>query len=55
MYTRQVFDRLNGLTGDAPIHENYDTFTGKLLQASHFSWSAAHLLLLYKAMGEVRE
>lgn len=55
MYTRQIFDRLNGLTGDAPIHENYDTFTGKLLQASHFSWSAAHLLLLYKAMGEVRE
>ena len=47
-YTRQVFGRLEGLTGDAPIHENYDTFTGGRLQASHFSWSAAHLLLLYK-------
>lgn len=53
-YTREVFDRLYGLTGDAPIHENYDTFTGALLQASHFSWSAAHLLLLYKDYGKPR-
>jgi len=32
----------------APIHENYDPHTGKRLKASHFSWSAAHLLLLYE-------
>lgn len=54
MYTRQVFDRLEGLTADAPIYENYDTFTGKGLQASHFSWSAAHLLMLYRSYGEKR-
>lgn len=54
MYTRQVFDRLEGVTADAPIYENYDTFTGKGLQASHFSWSAAHLLMLYRSYGEKR-
>ena len=54
MYTRQVFDRLEGLTADAPIYENYDTFTGKGLQASHFSWSAAQLLMLYRSYGEKR-
>ena len=51
-YTRRVFDRLQGLSGDAPIYENYDTFTGRPLQASHFSWSAAHLLLLYERYGK---
>ena len=48
MYTQQVFDRLQGLEDDAPIHENYDVYTGERLKASHFSWSAAHLFLLYK-------
>ncbi|MBK5720725.1 glycoside hydrolase [Dysgonomonas sp. Marseille-P4677] len=47
-YTQQVFDRLQGLESDAPIHENYDVQTGERLKASHFSWSAAHLFLLYK-------
>lgn len=47
MYTNQVFERLKGLGGNAPIHENYDTQTGKRLKAPHFSWSAAHLLMLY--------
>lgn len=46
--TRQVFDRLDGLTGDKPIHENYGTHTGERLKAPHFSWSAAHLLMLYE-------
>lgn len=46
-YTEQVFKRLDGLIGDAPIHENYDTHTGARLKAPHFSWSASHLLLLY--------
>lgn len=46
-YTKQVFDRLNGLRADAPIHENYETSTGKRLKSPHFSWSAAHLLLLH--------
>lgn len=46
-FTMQVFDRLNGLKTDAPIHENYGTHTGERLKAPHFSWSAAHLLMLY--------
>ena len=50
-YTKQVFDRLNGLRADAPIHENYETSTGKRLKSPHFSWSAAHLLLLYRESG----
>lgn len=51
-YTMQVFDRLEGLTEDAPIHENYGTHTGERLKAPHFSWSAAHLLMLYDEYGE---
>ena len=47
-YTCQVFDRLHGLKGDGAIHENYETYTGKQLKAPHFSWSAAHLLMLYE-------
>lgn len=50
-YTDRVFTRLYGLTGDAPIHENYDTHNGGLLKAPHFSWSSAHLLMLYWEYG----
>ena len=51
-YTQQVFDRCQGLTGDAPIHENYGTHNGERLQASHFSWSASHLLMMYEDYGK---
>ena len=50
-YTRQVFDRLQGLTGLGAIYENYDTKTGAPLQSANFSWSAAHLLMLYNDYG----
>lgn len=50
-YTRQVFDRLQGLTGRGAIYENYDTKTGAPLQSANFSWSAAHLLMLYNNYG----
>lgn len=46
-YTDQVFTRLKGISGDAPIHENYDTHDGSVLKAPHFSWSSAHLLMMY--------
>lgn len=51
-YTRQVFDRLDGLKEGAPIHENYGTHTGERLKAPHFSWSASHLIMLYKEYGK---
>ena len=47
-FTRNVFDRLQGLKEDTAIHENYDTFTGGTLKAPHFSWSAACLLMMYR-------
>lgn len=47
-YTEQVFNRLDGLQASAPIHENYGTHTGERLKAPHFSWSAAHLLMLFE-------
>lgn len=46
-FTEQVFERLNGLKGSAPIYENYDPHTGVGYRAPHFGWSAAHLLMLY--------
>lgn len=51
-YTLQVFDRLQGLTEDAPIHENYGTHTGERLKAPHFSWSSSHLLMMYEEYGK---
>lgn len=51
-FTDQVFTRLQGLTETAPIHENYDTHNGGRLKAPHFSWSSAHLLLLYEEYGK---
>lgn len=51
-YTLQVFDRLQGLKEEAPIHENYGTHTGELLKAPHFSWSSSHLLMLYDDYGK---
>lgn len=51
-FTDQVFTRLQGLREDAPIHENYDTHNGARLKAPHFSWSSAHLLMLYEEYGQ---
>jgi putative isomerase len=49
MFTRQLFDRPEGLkNSDKPIRENYDPLTGKGMKVKHFSWSAAHYLLLYR-------
>lgn len=52
-YTDKVFTCLEGIQADAPIYENYDTFTGKGIrsQSHNFSWSAAHLLMLYNEYG----
>ena len=47
-YTKQIFDRLEGLVGfNQPIMENYNPENGNRLNVNHFSWSAAHLLMLY--------
>jgi len=48
VFTRNLFDRLEGLK-DAPdpIRENYDPRDGRGLNVHHFSWSAAHLLMLF--------
>ena len=51
-YTRNLFDRLEGIKEGTPIHENYDTHTGKPLKAPHFSWSASHLIMLYQEYGK---
>jgi len=51
-YTDQVLNRLEGLNEDGPIHENYETSTGKVLKASHFSWSSAHLFMMYRDYGK---
>lgn len=50
--TADLFDRLQGLEGDGQIHENYVASSGKALEAPHFSWSAASLLMLYREYGK---
>lgn len=54
-YTEQLFHNLAGATERAPLCENYDPHTGETLQARHFSWTAAHLLMLYKEYEVVRD
>jgi len=47
MFTHRLFNHLEGLkNSDLPIRENYHPHTGEGLESNHFSWSAAHLLLL---------
>ena len=47
---RRLLQRADGLTGTAPIHENYQPLSGERLGASNFSWSAAHLLLMLERL-----
>lgn len=52
LFTNQVLDRLEGLKdSDLPIRENYHPLTGAGLESYHFSWSAAHILLLMQEDG----
>lgn len=44
--TLKVLDNCQGLAGDMPVHENYNPLTGEVLNAPHFGWSSAHLLLM---------
>ncbi len=37
-----------GLAGSGPIRENYNPETGAMQGASNFSWSSAHLYMLYR-------
>ena len=51
-YTVQIFERCKGLLGDGPITENYNPLEGTRAEARHFSWSAAHILMMYKDFGQ---
>lgn len=49
--TRQIFDSLEGATQPGtPLYENYHPMTGKGQNVRHFSWTAAHLLMLAREM-----
>jgi putative isomerase len=44
---RTFFDNADGLVQDDPIRENYNPLNGTQQGAPNFSWSAAHLYMLY--------
>ncbi len=44
--TQKLLENSEDLLADGAIRENYHPLTGRGLNARHFSWSAAHLLLL---------
>ncbi len=44
--TQKIFQNAEGLLENAPIRENYHPISGKGLNANHFSWSAAHLMMM---------
>ena len=47
---RAFFDNADGLIQDDPIRENYNPLTGEQQGAPNFSWSAAHLYMLYNEL-----
>ncbi|GAD74155.1 putative alpha-glucosidase [Vibrio azureus NBRC 104587] len=46
-YVARLFQNAEGLTADRPIQENYNPETGAVQGANNFSWSSAHLYMLY--------
>ncbi|GAA4838150.1 MGH1-like glycoside hydrolase domain-containing protein [Algivirga pacifica] len=44
----KLIEAADGLTSNKPIRENYHPISKQGLNAKHFSWSAAHLLMLFK-------
>ncbi|WP_159737414.1 alpha-glucosidase [Vibrio atypicus] len=42
-----LFNNAQGMTGDMPIRENYNPETGEVQGATNFSWSSAHLYMMY--------
>ena len=43
----KFFQNAEGLSGNKPIQENYNPETGAVQGANNFSWSSAHLYMLY--------
>lgn len=48
LLTQKLLKNAQGLAGQAPIRENYNPENGAMQGATNFSWSAAHLLMLYR-------
>jgi putative isomerase len=48
--TYKLFKNAGGLLDSLAIYENYNPINGKPLSAPNFSWSAAHLLMLYREL-----
>jgi len=44
----RVYQQAQGLTGRGSIRENYNPETAQVQGATNFSWSAAHLYMLYR-------
>lgn len=44
----KLYNNAEGLSSDQAIRENYNPETGAVQGATNFSWSAAHLLMLYQ-------
>ena len=50
MLKNKLLTRAEGLMGKGvPLRENYDPRNGSGLNAEHFSWTAAHLLMIVGA------
>ncbi|MEW6994277.1 alpha-glucosidase [Colwelliaceae bacterium MEBiC 14330] len=46
----KLFNNAQGLSENGTIRENYNPETGAMQGATNFSWSAAHLLMLYREL-----
>lgn len=44
----ELFTNAEGMTGDGAIRENYNPETGAVQGATNFSWSSAHMYMLYR-------
>lgn len=49
---KKLFNNAEGLREQGAIRENYNPETGQVQGATNFSWSAAHLLMLYREFSQ---
>ena len=52
LLVQKFYNNAEGVYTKAPLRENYHPLTGEGLNAKHFSWTAAHILMLLDEMNK---
>ncbi len=52
LLAQKFYENAEGVDTKAPLRENYHPLTGEGMNAQHFSWTAAHILMLLDEMNK---